>query len=163
VLTGDYARVSYGHDLENIWLLIDASKAARISTYPLVDLYKAIFENSLKYGFDNNKGGFFESGAFQKNADVRRKTWWVQAEALVSALYMYRITHDDQYWKVFEKTYDFVDKYQTDWKVGEWHEMVTEDGQGKGDKAQIWKAGYHNGRAMLESIDVLNALKAGQR
>jgi mannobiose 2-epimerase len=158
VLAGNFARVSYGHDLENIWLLIDACKAAQISTYPFLDLYKHIFDNSQRYGFDREKGGFFDSGPFLKPADARIKTWWVQAEALVSSLYMYRITKDPKYWDVFVKTYEFVDKHQTDWNVGEWYETVTEDGKGLGDKAQIWKAGYHNGRAMLESLAVLRDL-----
>ena len=30
-LDGDYARVSYGHDIENIWLLMDACDAAGVS------------------------------------------------------------------------------------------------------------------------------------
>ena len=51
VLTGNYARVSYGHDLENIWLLNDACDAAGISNYPLLDLYRALFDYALKYGY----------------------------------------------------------------------------------------------------------------
>jgi cellobiose epimerase len=81
-LSGKYATISYGHDLENIWLLTDACKAAGLSPYPFLDLFKAIFENSYKYGFDTEKGGFFESGPFLRPADNRDKTWWVQAEAL---------------------------------------------------------------------------------
>ena len=83
-LDGDYARISYGHDLENIWLLIDACNAAKVSNYPLLDLYKALFDYSLKYGYDEASGGFYDSGRFNKPADRRAKVWWVQAEALVS-------------------------------------------------------------------------------
>jgi cellobiose epimerase len=156
-LTDGYARVSYGHDLENIWLLIDACKAANLPTYPFTDLFKAIFANAREFGFDATNGGFFETGAFHAKADGTDKVWWVQAEACVSALYMYRLTHDPGYLQVFAKTYDFVDKYQTDWKHGEWWNIVR-DGQGTGEKGQIWKAAYHNGRAMLECLALLKEI-----
>ncbi len=156
-ISNGYARISYGHDLENIWLLIDACKAANLSPYPLLDLFRAVFANAQKYGFDQQQGGFFESGPFLQAADKTDKVWWVEAEACVSALYMYRLTRDSMYWDVFAKSYDFVDQHQTDWKNGEWWETVR-NGKGIGAKAQIWKAGYHNGRAMLECLAILREL-----
>jgi mannobiose 2-epimerase len=162
VLTGSYARVSYGHDLENIWLLIDACDAAGISNYPLLDLYRALFDYSLKYGYDEAQGGFYESGGFNRPADNRDKSWWVQAEAAVSALYMFRLTQDSKYLGVFEKTMDWIDKHQTDWRHGEWYETITPAGKARGDKAHIWKAGYHNGRAMIECLEILKAQPSGR-
>jgi cellobiose epimerase len=157
VLTGGYARVSYGHDLENIWLVIDACDAAGISTYPLLDQYRALFDYALKYGYDDAQGGFYNSGLFNQPADNREKTWWVQAEALVSALYMHRLTHEPKYLEVFEKTYDWIEHHQADWKQGEWFEVITPRGAPRGDKAGIWKAGYHNGRSMIECLEILKA------
>jgi mannobiose 2-epimerase len=126
-LQGREARVSYGHDLENIWLIMDAKAALGAPTWPLMDLFRGLVAYSLKYGYDEQNGGFWYTGDFHKPADDRQKSWWVQAEAAVSALYMYRLTRDPQYWSVFEKTYDFIDKYQTDWEVGEWHQTVSAD------------------------------------
>jgi len=158
-LEGDFARVSYGHDLENIWLLMDACSAAGVSNHPFLDLYRALFDYSLRYGYDAEKGGFYDSGAFNKPADQRSKTWWVEAEAIVSALYMHQLTGDAKYLSVFAKSYDFIDKYQTDWDNGEWHATITPEGKALGDKAQIWKAGYHNGRAMIECLEILKTMK----
>jgi mannobiose 2-epimerase len=160
VLSGNFARVSYGHDLENIWLLIDACDAAGVSTYPLLDLYRALFDYALQHGYDEDQGGFYNSGAFNKPADNRNKTWWVQAEALVSALYMYRLTHDSKYLRVFQKTCDWVERFQTDWKHGEWFETITPQGKPRGDKASNWKAAYHNGRAMIECLEILKTQPA---
>jgi mannobiose 2-epimerase len=154
-LEGEFARVSYGHDLENIWLLMDACDAVGISNYPLLDLYRTLFDYSERYGYDAQMGGFYDSGWFNKPADRLTKVWWVEAEAVVSALYLYRFTGDRKYLSVFEKTYDFIDKYLTDWENGEWHASVNPDGKPQGDKAQPWKAGYHNGRAMIESLQIL--------
>jgi mannobiose 2-epimerase len=152
-------RVSYGHDLENIWLLMDAMDAVGMSNWPLADLYRRLFDYSMKYGYDAENGGFFDSGEFNKPANNRQKTWWVQAEAAVSALYMYRLTGDRAYYDVFAKTCDFIDKYQTDWQNGEWHPVVSPDLKPSGRKADRWKAGYHNGRAMLECLKILRTLE----
>ncbi|MHC4117979.1 MAG: AGE family epimerase/isomerase, partial [Planctomycetota bacterium] len=154
-LEGDYARVSYGHDIENIWLLMDACDAAGVSNRPFVDLYRTLFDYSLKYGYDEANGGFYDSGAFNKPADRRGKVWWVQTEAIVSALYMNRITGDAKYLEVFEQTGEFIEKNMVDWETGEWHGNVTPEGEQQGDKANAWKAGYHNGRSMIECLQIL--------
>jgi mannobiose 2-epimerase len=158
-LDNKWDRVSYGHDVENVWLLIDAIDAIGNSSYPLVDLFRDLWAYTLKYGYDEQNGGLYDSGNFNQPADSRQKAWWVQAEAIVSALYMYRYTQDEKYLDIFRQTYDFIDKYQVDWKVGEWHSTVSTDNEPRGGKANIWKGGYHNGRAMLECLTLLRALQ----
>ncbi len=159
-LEAEYARVSYGHDIENVWLLMDACNAVGLSNWPLLDLYKTLYDYSLKYGYDETNGGFFDSGPFNKPADRHTKIWWTQAEGLVSSLYMYRMTEEPKYLSVFKDTYDFVDKYIADWDNGEWHGSVSVEGVARpGEKAGPWKCGYHNGRAMIECIEILRHLK----
>jgi cellobiose epimerase len=150
-----YARVSYGHDVENVWLLLDACKAAGVSYHPYMDLFRSLWDYALAYGFDGEKGGFFDSGPFDKPADARDKWWWTQAEAMVSALYMYRLTGDTRYRTVFEKTLDWVEKNQADGTNGEWYWIVPPDGKPSGDKGNPWKAAYHTGRAMMECLQLL--------
>jgi mannobiose 2-epimerase len=157
-LQGFGATVSYGHDIENVWLLIDACDAAGISNYPFLDLYRSLWDYTLRYGYDNDKGGLFYTGRFNQPATNRSKEWWVQAETLVSALQMYRLTRDAKYLSIFEQTYNFIDKYQVDWENGEWHATITPDGKPQGDKAQPWKAGYHNGRSMIECLKLIKEL-----
>jgi len=154
-LEAGYARVSYGHDIENIWLLMDACDAAGISNYPFGDLYRTLFDYSYKYGYDQGAGGFYDSGLFNQPADRLTKIWWVEAEAVVSALYMNRLTADPRYLDVFEQTYDYIERNLVDWEYGEWHANVTIRGAVQGDKASIWKAGYHSGRAMIECLEIL--------
>ena len=158
-LDENYARVSYGHDIENIWLLMDACDAAGASNGPFLDLYKTLFDYSLKYGYDEQGGGFYNSGPLGGPADDRSKVWWVQAEVIVSALRMYEYTKDAKYLAVFEKTLELIDTKMVDWKTGEWHSTITAEGQPQGDKASPWKAGYHNGRAMIECIEILKRWK----
>jgi len=158
-LEADYARVSYGHDIENVWLLIDACNAAGVSNYPLLDLYRALFDYALRYGYDEANGGFYDSGPFNRPADRRSKIWWVQAEAIVGAMYMQRLTRDSKYLSIFQKTADFIENSMVDWENGEWHANITPEGKPQGDKANVWKAGYHNGRAMIECLEILKRWK----
>jgi len=154
-LDNNYARVSYGHDIENVWLLIDACDAAGVANGPFLDLYKTLFEYSLKYGYDEANGGFYYTGPFNGPADDPSKSWWVQAETIVSALRLYEQTKDPKYLAVFEKTFDFINTRMVDWKNGEWYETISAQGQPQGSKGSIWKAGYHNGRSMIECIEIL--------
>jgi len=154
-LDANYARVSYGHDIENVWLLMDACDAAGVSNGPFMDLYKTLFAYSLQHGYDDDRGGFWYSGPFNRPADEMRKSWWVQAEVIVSALRMYRATDDPKYRAVFEKTFAFIENSMVDWAHGEWHANVTTEGVTRGDKAHAWKCGYHNGRAMIECLAIL--------
>ena len=149
------ARASYGHDLENIWLLINACQAANVPSSIFGDLFRTLFDYSLRYGYDAKDGGFYESGPLGKPADRLNKTWWVEAEVLVSSLYMFRMTGDQKYVRTFEETFKFVDTHQVDWKFGEWFETITPNGKAIGNKGHIWKAGYHNGRAMMECLSIL--------
>ena len=159
VLDGTAARVSYGHDLENIWLLADAADAAGLPVAPYVDLFRENFAYSMKYGWDEKDGGFWYNGWFRQPADNRTKSWWVQAEALMSALTMYRLTGDSQYWEVFERTWAFVRDHVVDRQNGEWWQTVNEKLEKSGAKANGWKGGYHNGRAMIEAIALMKALE----
>lgn len=156
------SRSSYGHDLENIWLVADALRTLDQPTAPYHDLFRSVFEYALRYGYDEMAGGFFESGPPGKPADRRAKIWWVQAEALVSAVTMFELTADPRYADVFARTWAFVDATQTDWASGEWHEAVGPDGTPRrGNKAHIWKAGYHNGRALIEAAERIRRLAPG--
>ena len=162
VLDDPNLRVSYGHDIENIWLIGDALRALDQPTGPYHDLFRALFDTALKYGFDEAGGGFFEGGLPGKPADRRAKIWWVQAEALVSALAMFELTREPRYVEVFARTWEFVNTKQTDWASGEWHEAVEPDGRPRrGNKAHPWKAGYHNGRALIEAVERIRLLTKG--
>ncbi len=157
ILDGNYAMASYGHDLENIWLVMDACDAAGVKPQKYRKLFEGLFAYSLKYGFDNEKGGFYNGGPFNQPATNRNKVWWTQAEALVSSLWMHRLTGEQKYLDVFAKTWEFVDKNMIDWRNGEWRDTITAEGQVRGPKASVWKAGYHNGRAMIECLAALQS------
>ncbi|HGE71174.1 TPA: N-acylglucosamine 2-epimerase [Candidatus Poribacteria bacterium] len=158
----EFDRVSYGHDLENVWLLISACEAVGINNRLLFDLYRTLFDYSLKYGYDSTYGGFYESGPFSGKADKRSKVWWVQAECLVSALDMYCLTGDIVYFDCFNRTLNWIMKRQIDWINGDWYSEISESGEPSGEKAGAWKSAYHNGRAIMKCIEFMEELISGK-
>jgi mannose/cellobiose epimerase-like protein (N-acyl-D-glucosamine 2-epimerase family) len=78
---------------------------------PLLDLYRSFFSYALRYGYDRRRGGFYDSGKYNKFADRRIKIWWVQAESLLAALRMYEFTKEDIYLQCFCQTLDWIVKY----------------------------------------------------
>ena len=159
VLNRPEARYSYGHDLENIWLVVDACEAAEVPIEQHLGLLERAFDTCLRLGYDHGEGGFFYSGLPGEAADERQKVWWVQAESMVAALMMYQLTSDLHYFDVFEKTWHFVDERLIDWQYGEWYYAIAPDGKPVDYKANEWKDGYHNGRAMLECLRLLRGLR----
>jgi len=157
-LDDEFEVVSYGHDIENVWLSMEAADALGISTDLFTDLYETLWEYTLNYGYDHDNGGVYFYGGFDEPASFRVKAWWVQAEGMTSALRMYEHTGDRTYLDVFTEIYDFLDQYQIDHEVGEWHSGVDDDLAPVGRKGAVYKAAYHNGRALLECIDSLQRL-----
>ncbi|MDH4232121.1 MAG: AGE family epimerase/isomerase [Nitrospirota bacterium] len=154
----ELSRVSYGHNIENVWLLIEACNALGISNAPFLDLYHTIFDYSLRHGFDGKRGGFYRSGHINFPADRREKIWWIQAECLLGALMLYRLSPRPVYWACFSKTLDWINNYQVDWVHGEWHAQIDKRGTPAGDKAGEWKCAYHNGRAVLQCLEILESI-----
>lgn len=155
----EYNRVSYGHDVENVWLLMDACDAVGIPNSSLSDLYQTLMNYSLRYGYDHRAGGFYDTGEFEQPADRLDKIWWVQAEGIVAFLRMALLTGQTAYWDRFFQILDWIDNHQTDWKNGDWFATVQPDGTVSGDKAGVWKSPYHNGRAMIECFEILQKLR----
>jgi mannobiose 2-epimerase len=148
-------RISYGHGIENIWLLMDACEALDISPYPLLPLLENLFTDAMQYGYDWRQGGFYDAGYWHQAARWRDKVWWVQAEAMVGALSLYQRTRSPRYLWVFNHLWTFVNHTFIDWQQGEWHHRITSAEVIKGMKADLWKTAYHNGRAVLMCLDML--------
>ncbi len=155
-MTGEaFDVVSYGHDIENVWLIVDACRAAGISPGPHRDLFRTLFDYALRHGYDTGSGGFYDLGPFNGPATRRGKIWWVQSEGLVAALYMTAMFGDAAYRDAYLGTLDWIAKRQADGRGGDWHEAVRPDETVRGRKAHAWKGPYHNGRAVLQCLAML--------
>ena len=154
-------RVSYGHDLELLWLMEDSCRALGISGGALKATQAVLFESAWQLGYDHRYGGFFHEGAFGRAADRREKIWWVQAEALTASLIRYVGTGASEAALCFVGTLEWIVSRQVDWTHGEWYARI--DGlRTSGDKAGMhWKGPYHNGRALLRCLELLGTVDHG--
>ena len=130
----EHELISYGHDLEAIWLLSETCDVVGIPKEPFFDLYQTMFDYACRFGFDQKAGGFYAEGFFNKPAHKRRKIWWVQAEGLVSALHMYHLMKKERYWKCFTLTLEWIFTHQVDWNHGDWYEQIEPEGNPTGEK-----------------------------
>ncbi len=159
VLGPDREGAQYGHDVENVWLLIEASRVLGEPSSTLITTCEMLFSSAVRYGWDRQRGGLFAGGPLGGPADRLDKIWWVQAEALVGALVMFRETGRDLYWEVFEQTLRWIVMSQVDWTGGEWFFRVDQRGRKHGPKGSerngAWKTPYHSGRAVLRCLELL--------
>jgi mannobiose 2-epimerase len=158
VRTPGNLRASYGHDVECAWLALDAARALGRPVAVLRGWAEALVGYSLKHGYDRAHGGFYYTGPLGKPADDTRKEWWVEAEALVSMLEMYRLTGKRDYYDAFAQTLDFVAKHQVA-SEGSWWATCSADGTPRGSqRSSPWHGAYHNGRAMILCARLLEEL-----
>ncbi|EFJ52481.1 hypothetical protein VOLCADRAFT_86621 [Volvox carteri f. nagariensis] len=132
-------------------------------------------------GYHYGHGGFFLSGSWNRTSDKTwDKLWWVQAEALPALWQLYISAASSAgpydtssgsgaatYLHYLKETLQWIRNCQSDSKYGEWYWLTYGDcsvaqsynsggyeyaGSVKGN---IWKASYHNGRALLTLIRYL--------
>lgn len=146
--------VSFGHDIEASWLLLDAADVLgdadlrqRVS-----DVAVSIARATLAEGQDED-GGLFNEGGPSGIIDSD-KDWWPQAEAVVGFLRAYEETGDEAFADAAQASWDFIKRFIIDKKNGEWFGRVSRDGTAYvgEDKVGPWKCPYHNGRACLNVL-----------
>ncbi|MDA6068501.1 AGE family epimerase/isomerase [Flavobacterium sp. AC] len=149
--------ISYGHDIEAAWLLLQCAEISKNQT--LIENYTkhAIqMAEVTKEGLDTDGGLWYEFDP-KKNELVAEKHWWVQAEALIGFYNAYQLTGDKNYLNIVYKNWKFIKKYILDTENGEWFWGINRDySLIEKDKAGFWKCPYHNSRACLELINRIN-------
>jgi mannobiose 2-epimerase len=146
--------VSYGHDIEASWLLLEAAdmlgdrrlreRALRVT----LRLAKA----TLGEGFDRIGGIYVGQTAGVVDTD---KEWWPQAEAIVGFVNAYQVGGATEFLDAAMATWDFTKQHLLDTKNGEWHRRVSRDGvlRPGHEKVGPWKCPYHTSRACLEVME----------
>ena len=156
--------VSFGHDVETAFLLEEAIAAlGRPDDEYTLSVIKEMVDHSLQFGWDNRYGGFFHEGATYSAPVDRQKVWWVQAEGLNALFFMYkRYGETDQlYGQKFIAQWNFIKNHMIDPVYGGWFNTVSESGvlpPGTHTKANLWKAAYHETRALLNVAEGLKAM-----
>ncbi|WP_298141152.1 AGE family epimerase/isomerase [Flavobacterium sp.] len=149
--------ISYGHDIEAAWLLQWCAEV--IENKDLIEKYQKYaveMARVTKEGIDIDGGLWYEFEP-EENKLISEKHWWPQAELWIGMINAWQLTKDEEYLKITEKNFEFVQKYILDKQKGEWIWGINQDySKIEKDKAGFWKCPYHNSRACLELIKRLS-------
>jgi cellobiose epimerase len=146
--------------------MLEASEALGRRDDPKTErMAKMLVDHALAYGWDTEHGGFYREGTTFGRVEDTNREWWIQVEGLNALLLMHekygRTT--DAYFKAFEKQWRFFRDYQIDAEQRGVFEMVATDGKPVSlAKAKMWKAAYHDGRALMNVTDRLRRMAGGE-
>lgn len=158
------ARVSYGHDLETAWLLLEAARVlGRSDEAGLRSAALAMASHSAARGFDAVTGGFFEAGIPNGAVSDFDRIWWVQFEALEGLWWAYDVSGDAGYLDRLDRALGWVEESE-DLPAGEWFATTNADGSAAGAdyKGDEWKESYHPVRALVFLRDWIGDELAGR-
>jgi mannose/cellobiose epimerase-like protein (N-acyl-D-glucosamine 2-epimerase family) len=160
LLDAEHARTSYGHDVENISLVLEACRVSGLDPAPFLPFFRTTFQTALRWGWDASRhgGGFFKEGPLGRPAEDRTRSWWVQAEALAAALELVTLTGDGLYGLCYLRLLEWIERRHVDWRYGEWHAEPLRRGVAAPDKAGPWKEPYHTGRSVLRALELARAV-----
>jgi len=156
--------VSFGHDIETGFLLLEASHSLGIlDDTTSLRIARKLVDHTLKNGFDRKTGALFDAGYYFPGRDTitilnKSAEWWVQSEGLNALLLMTIIFPDEEkYFPAFLKLWNYVETYVIDKEHGEWYPRgLYYNPEAKNAlKASIWKGNYHNGRTLMNCIRML--------
>jgi cellobiose epimerase len=150
--------VSYGHDIEGSWLIMEAAHVLgdeellkRCSSIAL-HMAEAVYNE----GVDED-GGLMWEGNAQGLTDTD-KHWWGQAEAIVGFINAWQMCGDERYRDTAVRIWNFTKTFIIDHDNGEWIWKTDRSGTPflSDPKVNEWKCPYHNGRACFEIMERLS-------
>jgi mannobiose 2-epimerase len=163
--------ISFGHDVETAYLLLEASHMAGLKgDTTTLRIAKKMVDHALINGWDSVAGGFYDEGYYFKDKPgitiIRdTKNWWAQAEGLNTLLLMADLFPEDnrKYFEKFRTMWAYIDKNLIDHEHGEWFSggLDKQPEAKTALKGHIWKAAYHQYRSMENCVKRLRGSTGG--
>jgi mannobiose 2-epimerase len=157
--------VSFGHDVETAYLMMEASEVLGLKNdTSSLKVGKIMVDHALKNGWDSTLGGFYDEGYYFKDKTGMTiikdsKNWWAQAEGLNTLLIMADLYPKDEmhYFDKFLLLWQYAQTYLIDHTYGDWYEegLDKEPERRTAQKGHIWKATYHQFRALMNCVERL--------
>jgi mannobiose 2-epimerase len=153
--------VSYGHDIEGSWLLVEAAQVR--GDRELLDQARTVAlsmaEAVYRHGIDADGGLFYEAGP-QGIVDDQ-KSWWVQAEAMVGFANAYQLSGQEHFLKAALHSWAYIRAHHVDRTHGGWFKVLLRDGTPDPERYKVgpWECPYHHSRACMEMMDRLEGVK----
>lgn len=147
--------ISYGHDIEASWLLLESAQVVGDG-----DLLAETLQHTRHIALAALQGRCCDgSMVYERHANGHYdndKHWWVQAENVVGQIYLWKFHKMPEMLQQAMQSWEYIRDNIVDAEKGEWvwrrsnGEVVAED-----DRAGFWKCPYHNSRMCLETIERL--------
>jgi len=158
----DLDHISFGHDVETAYLLLETSHTLGIKNdTTTIRIAKQLDDFALDNGWDKKNGGIYDGGYIFKGEHKvtivkDTKEWWSQIEALNSFLMMSKLFPKDNY-KYYDKfciQWTYVKQYLIDQRYGGfyWDSIDTNPKSQNVPKGSIWKTDYHTSRGLINCI-----------
>jgi mannobiose 2-epimerase len=155
--------VSFGHDIEGSWLLVEAAEA--LGDEPLLERTRAaavrMADAVWREGLDSDGSLFYESNGHGAMADPN-KHWWAHAEAVVGFYNAWQLSGEERFRAQAGRIWQYIEDKFVDRVHGEWHAKLRPDGtpfrepeDGDACLAGFWKCPYHNSRVCFEMMERL--------
>jgi mannobiose 2-epimerase len=145
--------VSYGHDIEGSWLLVEA--AEELGDPALLEKCKqtAIQMAQAVLSEGRTPEGSLRNANGSLHGDEDHE-WWVQAEGVVGFYNAYQLTGRMAFAAAAQRLWEYIDTHFVDREHGEWFKVVRQNGQPDLDHVKMgpWECPYHSCRMGFEML-----------
>jgi mannobiose 2-epimerase len=153
------APVSFGHDVETAFLMIEAEEAlGREPSAATLRAARMLVDQALARGFDPARGQLFEAGSAYGPPVDRSIEWWGQFEAFHALQLMDELfgRESDRYGTAFGKAWALARDAFADPQYPGVCPLMDEKGDVHCDsKSHMWFVSYHTARSLLFAADRL--------
>ena len=150
--------VSYGHDIEGSWLLVEAANILGDH-----DLQTEVRERAMQMAAAVYAEGLDDDGALFNEATLSghlnaNKDWWPQAEAVVGFFNAFELTGKSEYREAALRAWAWIKANLVNRVNGEWYWGTDRQGRPiERELAGFWKCPYHNSRMCFEIMDRIHS------
>ncbi len=153
--------INPGHGLESMWFVLQY--AEKNNDHDLIRQAANIIKGLFEFGVDKTHGGiyYFMDVLNKPHLELQwdMKLWWPHNEAMIAALYAYRLTGDEYFLSKFMEMDEYSFAHFKDPDHPEWFAYLNRRGEPthllKGGK---WKTFFHLPRALLVCIEQMKKM-----
>lgn len=146
--------ISYGHDVEGSWLLVEAAELLGDPVYlervraEAVAMARAVYAGGLA------ADGSVVYARHEDGSVDAVKHWWAQAEGVVGFYNAFQLSGDEHFLAAALGCWQVIRDQFVDWEHGEWFKVLDPGGKPWPGQYKVgpWECPYHHGRMCLELL-----------
>ncbi len=146
--------ISYGHDIETSWLLVEAAEVLgdpllleRVRTIAL-SMAQVVYDQALQ----PDGSILYEIAPGGQREENRH--WWAHAEAVVGFYNAHQISGQAHFARAAGQVWEYIHAHCEDRQNGDWFKLLNQQGEPDldHDKVGPWECPYHHARMCYEMI-----------